>query len=443
MRNSVMARLGMMGLLLIGLLIPLTMMQSVISERTGRRDEAAHAISAEWGGAQTLAGPVLTIPYRMAWKDANGNVRERTQRMFFLPESLTIDGNVEHSMRSRGLFEVVVYTATLKVSGRFARPDLSSLRPDPSHVDWENATVDVGVTDPRGIARRLSMRWGGREITFLPGVTANGLFSTGLRAPAGVPPDGTGSIPFEFEIHLNGTRDFRVLPGGDETQLRLASTWPHPSFSGAPLPRERQVTASGFTASWIVPYFGRGYPSRWTSDEINPEQRRAEADASAFGVTLLRPVDIYQQTERAVKYAALFIVLTFVIAFLWEVTASTLVHPVQYLFVGFAMCVFYLLLLSLAEHIDFDRAYGAAAFATVALLAWYWSWVLNGLKQGVVMGIALVGLYGFLYLLLRLEDYALLAGSIGLFLMLAVVMFLTRRINWYDLRLGTRPNASA
>jgi inner membrane protein len=358
-----------------------------------------------------------------------------------LPESLVIDGIVDHSARARGLFEVVVYTAKLKVSGRFARPDPSAVvRPTPSHVDWDNATVDVGVSDPRGIASRVAMRWAGRELPFVPGVTPNGLFSTGVRARTGGLPEGAATIPFEFEIHMNGTRDLRFLPGGDDTQVRLTSTWPHPSFFGAPLPRDRQVGAAGFTADWNVPYFGRGFPARWTSEEIIPEERRSEVYGSAIGVTLLRPVDIYQQTERAVKYAALFIVLTFVIAFLWEVTGRVLVHPVQYLFVGFAMCVFYLLLLSLAEHVDFDAAYAAAAFATVTLLAWYWSWVLSGLPQGVVMGAALAALYGFLYLLLRLEDYALLAGSIGLFVMLAAMMFLTRRVNWYELRLGAREN---
>ena len=443
MRNSAMARLGIMGVLFVGLLIPLSMMHTVVSERAGRRSEAASAISAEWGGPQTLAGPVLTIPYRLAWKDANGNVRERTQKLFVLPEALSVTGHIEHSTRKRGLFEVVVYTARLKVNGRFLRPDLSGIRPEPSHVDWDNASVDVGVTDPRGIARRLTMRWAGREAGFVPGVTPNGLFSTGLRVPVGALPESLNAIPFEFEIDLNGTPDLRILPAGDETQVTLASTWPHPSFTGAPLPRERSIGPSGFTASWNIPYFGRGYPTRWTSDEMIPNERRGEVYASAIGVTLMRPVDIYQQTERAVKYAALFIVLTFVIAFLWEVTGGVLVHPVQYLFVGFAMCVFYLLLLSLAEHIQFDGAYGAAAVATVTLLAWYWSWVLNGLKQGTVMGGVLVGLYGFLYLLLRLEDYALLAGSIGLFLMLAAVMFLTRRVQWYDLRLGTRENAPA
>jgi inner membrane protein len=195
------------------------------------------------------------------------------------------------------------------------------------------------------------------------------------------------------------------------------------------------VSAEGFTASWRMPYFGRGYAPRWVAESIKNDQLMKQAADSAFGVALFQPVDIYQQSERAVKYAPLFIVMTFVIAFLWEISRRTLVHPVQYLFVGFALCIFYLLLVSLSEHVGFDRGYIVAATATVALTSWYWSYVLAGKRQGVLMAAALSVLYSYLYLLLRLEDFALLAGSLGLFLMLAIVMFATRRVNWYDLRI--------
>lgn len=241
---------------------------------------------------------------------------------------------------------------------------------------------------------------------------------------------------------MNGSRQLRFLPGGNQTSVQLASTWPHPSFIGAPLPETRDTGANGFTATWHTPYFGRGFGYQWTGNAMNREQLKAQGDASAFGVALLQPVDIYQQAERAVKYAALFIVMTFVIAFLWEIGVGALLHPIQYLFVGFAMCVFYLLLLSLSEHIGFDVAFVTAAAATISLLSWYWSRVMLGVMQGVLMAVALTLLYSFLYLLLRLEDYALLVGSIGLFAMLALVMILTRRVNWYELRLGDRQSAA-
>ena len=171
---------------------------------------------------------------------------------------------------------------------------------------------------------------------------------------------------------------------------------------------------------------------------MNRDQLAEQAAKSAFGLSLVQPVDIYQQAERAVKYAVLFLVLTFLVFFLWEVFSAALLHPMQYAFVGFALCVFYLLLVSISEHAGFDTAYAVSSLVTTLLIAGYARAVLGGARQGASVCAALVTLYGFLYLLLRLEDYALLAGSVGLFLVLALVMFITRRMDWYDLRLGAR-----
>ena len=434
MQPTLMARLVVMVVLLLGLSIPLVMIDSVVSERASRKKEVAQTIGQEWGGAQAIGGPVLTIPYKHAWRDHNGALHEKTEQVFILPDTLEIDGSVDPEFRRRGIFDVVVYTARLKVRGRFPRPDFTSVRPAPATIDWGSATVDIGVSDPRSISRRIDVTVNGQQSAARPGVANNGLFATGVRAPApGLTAEST-ALNFSLDLELKGTEHIRFLASGDETTVRLASSWPHPSFFGAP--QETSIDATGFTALWRVPYFGRGFPARWTGEEIRAEERQNQALASAFGVTLIRPIDIYVQTDRAVKYAALFIVLTFVIAFLWEVSGRVLVHPVQYAFIGFAMCIFYLLLLSLSEHIGFDRAYGTASGATIALITWYWSGIVRRILQGTLMGVALATLYGFLFLLLRLEDYALLAGSVGLFVVLALVMFLTRRVNWHNLKLA-------
>ena len=437
MRRSAMARLVVMGVLMLGLMIPLMMVQGVVSERATRRDAAVAEVGGIWGGAQTIGGPVLTLPYRYTWAGEDGKARWAIARAYFLPETLEIEGTVEPELRRRGLFEVVVYKAHLKVAGRFARPNVAEIRPAPEQILWDEATLSLGVADPRGISRRVTVMWNGREEAFVPGVADVGLFASGVHAPARGLAAFAGEPAFSLDLDVNGSHQLRFLPGGSETSVKLTSSWPHPSFTGAPLPDERRSDVNGFSATWRAPYFGRGYSPRWTSVEFNRDQMKTLADASAFGVMLMQPVDIYQQAERAVKYASLFIVMTFVIAFLWEIVQGALLHPIQYLFVGFAMCVFYLLLLSLSEHIGFDRAYTSAAAATIGLLAWYWSRIVEGAWNGALMGLALSGLYGFLYLLLRLEDYALLAGSIGLFAMLAGVMYLTRRVNWYDLKLGS------
>jgi inner membrane protein len=436
-RTSAIARLAVMGILMLGLMMPLVMIRGVVSERASRRDEAVAEIGRSWGGPQTVGGPILAVPYRYTWVDPAGRSKPGNAYAYFLPAVIEIEGSVEPELRRRSLFEVVVYRSHLKVTGRFAPPGFAGIHPRPDQVQWEDATLGFGVADPGGIARRVTLTTNGNEEAFVPGIADVGLFAAGVHAPVrGLSPS-TGDVVFAFEIDLNGSRHLRFLPAGDDSSVHLSSAWPHPSFVGGPLPESRQIGAGGFNATWRVPYFGRGYAPRWTNLDFDRDKLKTQASASAFGVALLQPVDIYQQAERAVKYAALFIVTTFVIAFLWEITRAVLLHPIQYLFVGFALCVFYLLLLSLSEHIGFDRAYLSAAAATIGLLAWYWGRVVNGVRQGWLMGLTLTALYGFLYMLVRLEDYALLAGSLGLFALLAIVMYLTRRVNWYDLRFGT------
>ena len=427
-----------MGVLMLGMLIPLGMIQSVVSERTTRRDAALQEISTTWGGFQTVGGPVLTVPYVHQWTDQDGVSRHAQVRAYFLPETLGVTGTIEPLVLGRGLFKVVVYRSHLAIAGAFTRPDLTNVRPTPSQVLWDDATINVGIGDPRGLSKRLTVNWIGRDLPLEPGAEDVAIFSAGLhaRTPGLATVAERTALRFTLEVDLNGSRDLRFLPTGSETSVQLNSVWPHPGFIGAPLPASREIGASGFSARWTVPYFSRGYPPQWTNSTIDRGQMKTQADASSFGVSLVQPVDIYQQAERAVKYAVLFIVMTFVVFFLWEIGRSRLLHPIQYLFVGFAMCVFYLLLVSLSEHLGFDIAYVSASVATTALIALYSAHVLGGLLEGAAMAGEVAATYGFLYLLLRLEDYALLAGSIGLFTMLAVLMYVTRRVNWYELRLG-------
>jgi inner membrane protein len=434
-----MIRLGIMGFLLIALMFPVLLILELVSERSSRRDAAAAEVGAVWGGPQTVGGPVLTVPYRCAMSDATGRPVECLGRAHFLPESLRITGTIEPQTRTRGLFEVVVYRARLQIAGRFAPPDTRTIRPLPQELLWDQATLSLGVTSPRGITERVPLTWDGEAFAFEPGAPPVGLFAGGLHAALRTATaDGIADpVEFNLTLSLNGTRDIHFLPAGQDTTVELASAWPHPSFSGAALPDSYDSGATGFRASWRVAGFGRPYPDKWSHAEPLADRLQQQAASAAFGVALHQPVDIYHQAERAVKYAVLFLVTTFVVAFLWEITSGVPLHPVQYLFVGFAMCVFYLLLLSISEHAGFDRAYAISAGATTLLLGWYWSWILGGTGRGTIMAATLVSLYGFLYLLLRLEDYALLAGSLGLFALLAIVMFVTRRIDWYALSLGT------
>jgi inner membrane protein len=442
MRRSALARLAVMAFLTMTLLIPLAMVSSVVSERASRRNEAVNDIGATWGGPQTVTGPVLTVPYTLAWKNSEGREQRAIRRAHFLPKDLAFDAQLETERRARGIFDVTVYRSKITVRGHFVRTELDWVRPAPASIEWTDATLSVGILDPRALTERAAIDWNGKSEPFASGVADVGIFTGGIQARAsGLESIRPGTdMPFAFTIALNGTRDVRFVPNAEQTVVNLSSSWPHPSFVGSPLPQTRSTGADGFSAHWRVPDFGRPYPARWTGPDIenSREALLGRVSGSAFGVSLVQPVDIYQQAERAVKYAVLFLVLTFVVFFLWEVFRAVLLHPVQYAFVGFALCLFYLLLVSISEHAGFDVAYGISATATTLAIGGYARAVLRGAGQGASVVASLTALYGFLYLLLRLEDYALLAGSIGLFLVLSAVMFITRKMNWYELKLGER-----
>ena len=435
MRDSAIARLVVMGLLTLALLVPLTMVRGTVSERAKRRDDAVREVSTTWGAPQTLGGPVLSVPYSYLWMDGNGKMQQSWQRAHVLGARLQVDGTVTPERRPRGIFDVVVYRAQLKITGRFVRPSLDWLKVAPDQIQWDQATLSMGISDPRGLATRGGLTWNGRSLSLTPDVADVGLFGSGVQAAVrGLGDVAAGTeIPYELTLELNGTRELRFLPAAEETTVNLTSAWPHPSFVGAPV--SRTTGDEGFRAQWTATALGRAYRQQWSSQGMDRSQLSARGDASAFGVILLQPVDIYQQAERAVKYAILFIVLTFLVFFLWEVFQATLLHPMQYAFVGFALCLFYLLLVSISEHTGFDRAYVISSVAATLLIGGYSRAVLNGTRQALSVIAALAGLYGFLYLLLRLEDYALVAGSIAMFVVLAFVMFITRRMDWYNLRI--------
>jgi inner membrane protein len=340
---------------------------------------------------------------------------------------------MQSEVRHRGIFSVPVYRMTLEVSGRFVKPDFSDLNVQAGEVRWERAEIGLGISDARAIQERADLTWNGRTISFLPGPGEFDLATSGIHAPlAGGAPIST--VDFKFPLVLNGSLGAYFVPFGRETGVTLKSNWPDPSFQGNWLPSKRSVTGSGFEASWSIPFLGRNYPQAWTSEGKMTEL----VEASKFGVDLVRPVDEYRMAERSVKYAGLFILLTFATIWLIEVLGRLRIHSIQYLLVGAAMCLFFLLELALSEHLGFAPAYALASVAVVLLIASYSLAALKSPGRAGIVGGLVAALYAYLYVLLKNEDYALLIGSIGLFLMLAVVMYLTRRIDWHDAGHPTR-----
>lgn len=439
LRDSAVFRLGVIGALILALLVPLAMVRSLVEERMQRRDQAADEIAATFGGRQTVGGPVLVVPYQYRYTDKQGETITGTDLAYFLPEILEVSGTITPERRRRGIFESAVYRSRLELAGAFARPDFDSWGIDSADVRWDQAAVAFGITDLRGISGDLAFEWRGEAATIEPGTAGVPLWPAGLAAAVALPATDTQLDPYPFRLELGvaGSGGLDFLPLGKETLVALRSPWPDPSFGGAFLPETRTITNQGFEARWRVSYFGRGYPQKWRRGV--DEAETALVAASAFGVGLFLPADLYQKAERSTKYGVLFLLLTFVTVFLYEVLSALRVHPVQYLLVGGALCIFYLLLLSLAEHVPFALAYAIAATATIAAIGLYTAAVLGGGGRALLLSGILAALYSYLYVLLQAEDYALLLGSAGLFLILGLVMFVTRKVDWY--RLGATAEA--
>ncbi|MCE9624923.1 MAG: cell envelope integrity protein CreD [Deltaproteobacteria bacterium] len=431
-RFAVLLKVLFIGFMTLVMLIPTLFIMNLVNERQARRQEATDEIMKGWGGQQTLSGPVLVVPFLVQSMIVNEKgektARNELHYSYFLPDKLQVQSNLESQTLYRGIFKVPVYQGKVEIEGRFVKPDLTPWNIAAENIYWDRAFLTMGVSDLRGLRETPQVQWNQAQVSFEPGTKQASPFDSAIQAK--LPPlDGTTTAyNFKMTLHLGGGQHLAFLPLGKDTQVKLSSNWPHPSFTGNFLPINRSVDERGFQAEWKIPETARAIPQSWidSSSELYLPN-------FAFGADFMLPVDIYQFTTRAAKYAMLFILLTFVAFFLFEIMSKLRIHPVQYLLVSAGLCVFYLLLLSLSEHIAFAWAYIAATAGTVGLITAYLMTVLQKKSRALLMATVLTGLYGYLFTLLRAEDYALLMGSAGLFVILAAVMFLTRKINWYDI----------
>ena len=441
---------AVIGALILLLLIPLAMIRGVLSERQHRRREAVEDITSVWGRRQSLVGPILTVPYRYSfqtWKEQVVNGRSQQTRVtetavataHFLPVTLFFRGRLEPSVLHRGIYEAVVYGGQLEISGEFAPPEFDAWKVDPEDVLWEDARVSLGVTDLRGTRAALTMQLGESAVPLTPG-TRIAAFPAGVQGDAGEAVRDGESLPFSMSLDIKGSGGILFAPLGRQTEVRLASPWPDPKFGGAFLPAEREVAAEGFEATWQVSYYGRSYPQQWSNRDEQASSSLQAIQTSLFGVDLIQAVDSYRFVQRSIKYGILFIVLIFAAFFLFEALSPVRIHPFQYLLVGFALCLFYLALLSLSEFVSFGLAYLVGAGAATAMIVLYSAKVLHGGKRASMVAAQLAATYLFLFVILRQQDYALLLGTAGLFVVLAAVMYLTRNIDWYARDAGEAGN---
>ncbi|MCC6461652.1 MAG: cell envelope integrity protein CreD [Saprospiraceae bacterium] len=416
--------------LVLVLLIPTFMVEGLIHERESRQNEAVLEVSNKWGNQQTLSGPVLVLPYEQVFRDQKGQETSRqTGYLYFLPDELKVNGSVNPEKRYRGIFEVVLYSTQLALEGTFGPLVLDKHLPADAVPQWDKAVLVLGIPDLRGLKEQVTLEWGDQKKVADPGIPVPGLSESGIHVPlnlSAVQGLGEAGQTFRLNAALKGSGSLFFTPLGKVSTVHISSSWPDPSFTGAFLPDDKTISPSGFEANWKILNLNRNYPQQWNSE------KGYSFTESAFGVEFLLPVDNYQKSTRSVKYAILFIGLTFLCVFFVEMRQSRRVHPFQYALIGLAMVIFYTLLVSFSEHIRFNPAYLLAASMTVGLTGLYARSLFQSTPMGLLIGGTLTTLYGFLFVTLQLQDYALLIGSLGLFAILATVMYFSRRISWYS-----------
>jgi inner membrane protein len=423
------------------LMVPVNMIQNLVAERQARANEAIAGIAEGWGKRQSVAGPYLYVPYERRWTvvkrdTVDGKAREtRTEYMeaqVLRFPAATLDWQVDADIgeKARGIYKARLCTARLAATGSIAIPARATLEDGTSRYKWGTPRLVLGVADPLGIRAAPGVKVDGRAYAFAPG-TGDASLATGLHAPLehhDIAKGGT--LAFSMTLELGGSEAFALAPLGADTTVAMRADWPHPSFQGRYLPAQHDITPSGFTARWKVSRFAAAGAEGASC--AFPCSRMKEAIAVSF----IEPVGLYQSLERASKYGFLFLGLTFAAFMLLELMRRLAIHPVQYTLVGLALAMFFLLLVALSEHIAFGAAYAVATAACVGVITIYLVRVLRSAPLGLAFGAALTGLYGMLYALLKAEDYALLGGSILLFVLLAALMLATRRLDWYALTAG-------
>lgn len=409
------------GALILLMLIPATFVKSLIKERSDRQTEAIKSVSKSWAGEQSIVGPYLIIPTTIT---SNQNAKNTAYPSYkiVLPETLQVNGKLQPIEKNRGIYKVQLYESNLDLNGTFKLNKLKQYANETIH--WSQAKLCYGISDIHGINNEVNIKMDNKFSYTLEAVLPeNAITKKGLSVAINLNDyDKENAISFDSKLSLKGANSLSFAPIGNTTKVHLSSTYSSPSFIGSNLPK--YDTANGFNATWSANQFGRSYPQIWSGQNY-------KLNNDSFGVKLFQPSAHYTKTERSIKYALLFIGLTFSFFFILELLQGKKVHLVQYLLVGIALIVFYTLLLSFGEYIGFDKAYLIASIATIGLITLYCKSLFVVWKNALMIGLFLSVLYVFIYFLIQMEQMNLLVGSVGLFILVAIAMYLSRKIDWY------------
>lgn len=433
-RTLIVILLGML------MLIPLFMVEDVVQERSHYHRSVLNDVAATWGEKQTLIGPLLVVPYVEHFTsvdtitDPNGESRVVSKDIYndhtaiLLPKALEIRSDLKEEHRQRGIYDALVYTANLSLTGQFDHAPLLQSDEGERRILWDKAYAIVGISDTKAIDVASSFFWDNERTALEPGTRMTELLPTGFHAPLPAETDNNSTHEFKLTMSLRGSDSLLFAPLGETTKVRMTSSWAHPSFKGNLLPNEREISEQGFNAEWNIPHLVRNYPQHW---ELADKQNYRLQDF-VVGTSLYEPISLYSQVNRAVKYGALFIGLTFLVFLAFEISLQRRLHILQYVLVGVTLALFFLILLALAEQIGFLYAYLLAAFTSSLLITFYVQAILRNKWRTLLVFLLLSALYATLYLLLQLEDYALLAGVALLLLATGGMMYVTRHLQQAD-----------
>tara|TARA_R110002049_G_scaffold116110_1_gene268482 strand:+ start:45162 stop:46535 length:1374 start_codon:yes stop_codon:yes gene_type:complete len=439
LKTSITARMLMVGLLVIILLIPLAFINSLITERAFRQNDVVNEINEKWGNNVLVYGPILKIPYKTYTETKTYNEKTKTyftetethiKNAYIFPESLNTNVKVDSKTLKRGNFESAVFTTTMDISGHYIPTDLSSKDIKKDDIIWDKATIIIKTSNLKGIKSDMLLKLNNKRYAFQTNFNDdknNQDYLDVLESNFINAKDITNNKNAEFSIAMafNGSKQIELIPIGKTTTMHMASNWADPSFMGNFLPNDetKQISKDGFKADWKVLHINRAFSQQHLNKIPN-------LTPFAFGTKFMVMVDEYQKSERSAKYGFLVIGLTFLIFFLIQTLSKINIHPFQYLMIGLALTMFYTLLVSISEHSNFLKAYLIAGISVIVLITLYSKSILKTFKFPLFIGGSLTALYAFIYVIIQLENYALLVGSIGLFLILAIVMYVSRKIDW-------------
>jgi inner membrane protein len=418
---------GLIIIILIALLLlPTLFISNLVKERKTRKEEITKSVNSTWAGQQILSSPFLQLPYTK-----NNSTDAQTYKAYVMANSFTVETDMEPQNFYRGIYKIPVYTATLEMKGNFAKKDLDDFTAGYGPIQFANANLVLQISDVKGIIDSVTAMINNKPCTMLVnGNMGSPGFKT-LTVPVSALITQTMDFSYSIRLLLKGTEKISFLPLAAMNAIHIRSGWADPSFEGSFATNTKTISRKGFDANWKITKYQTSVPS--ISNNWPPSTENLVA------VNLINPVDAYAKTLRCTKYALLFIALTFAIFYFIEVLKNAQIHPVQYTLIGLAIVIFFTLLLSISEYLGFDMAYLISAVAILLLITSYAKSVMHSTKNAVTVALVLTALYIFLYILIQLEEAALLVGSIGLFVILAILMQVSRKINWNGFRLSNNP----